>query len=296
MNLKTLFATAVISGAMLNFGIAQDEPARPKPSVTIHGSDILLQVNLMFAQEYKAKTGKTIEVNGMGSSTGFKALVDGTAEIAASSRPVKDSEIKAIKAKRMEAPKEHVLAYEAIGVCVHPSNVVESLTLEQLGEIYGKGGAVSKWTDLNTDASGDLIERIGRANSSATYATFKKLLSIRGYKEGTAKSSGSKALVERVAADPNAIGYTSKTYMDKPGVKLLKIAKEEGAEPVLPSDENVRTGKYPLFRTLYFYTAGEPNDEAKTFLEWVQSEEGQGILAEQGFVTPAEVKEAGKKK
>ncbi|HPJ83335.1 MAG TPA: hypothetical protein PLM24_00240 [Methanothrix sp.] len=43
-------------------------------------------------------------------------------------------------------------------------------------------------------------------------------------------------------------------------------------------------GSYPLKRTLYMYTLGEPNENERAFLEFFTGERGQAIAEELGFV------------
>ena len=59
---------------------------------------------------------------------------------------------------------------------------------------------------------------------------------------------------------------------------------EDGGEAIEPSIENVKAKSYPIARPLYIYTVGEPTGKAKEYLDWIKSDAGQKILAEQGFV------------
>ena len=67
---------------------------------------------------------------------------------------------------------------------------------------------------------------------------------------------------------------------------MLKLAAAEGDHPVAPVAESIRSGKYPLARKLYFYTAGEPQGEVKAFIDWLGSEPAREIIQDQGFVAP----------
>jgi len=70
-----------------------------------------------------------ISVRGGGSGVGIASLIDGTCDIAASSRPIKDSELdKAIT--NGISPKASVIAMDGICVMVHPENPVGALTLK----------------------------------------------------------------------------------------------------------------------------------------------------------------------
>ena len=144
-----------------------------KASISVNGSDTMLQVGLAWAEAYKTvKPDIPVSVNGEGSGTGIKALINGTVQIAHSSRAIKDSEAASIKEKHGKDPVAHIVGYDGIAVFVHPDNPVKKISLPQLRAVWGEGGAIDNWKDLGgTDAE---IKRAGRSNSSGTYAFYKK--------------------------------------------------------------------------------------------------------------------------
>ena len=104
-----------------------------------------------------------------------------------------------------------------------------SISLEELAEIYGEDGKITKWSQLGVDSKAlgnDEIIRVGRQNSSGTYAYFREAVLGKGrdYKLGSIDQSGSVDVVALVANTPSAIGYSGMGYA-MPGVKMLKISK-----------------------------------------------------------------------
>ena len=182
-------------------------------TVNVAGSDTMLQVGLSWAAAYK-KVDSDVQVNvaGEGSSTGFKALIDGQAAIAHSSRGIKTSEAESIKAKHGKDAVEHIVGYDGIAVYVHKDNPVKSLSLAQLKEIWAEGGSVSTWDQVG--GSEGEIKRAGRANNSGTYAFFQSRVLGKGieFKPDTAGMAGSNAVVEFCATTPSAIGYSGMSY------------------------------------------------------------------------------------
>lgn len=253
-------------------------------TVNVAGSDTMLQVGLSWAAAYKA-VDKDVQVNvaGEGSSTGFKALIDSTAEIAHSSRGIKDSEKESIKKKHGKDAVEHIVGYDGIAVYVHKDNPVKSLSLTQLKEIWAEGGSFSNWDQVG-GAAGE-IKRAGRANNSGTYGFFQSKVLGKGveFKADTAGMAGSNAVVEFCANTPSAIGYSGMSYKTD-DVGWLSVSTEDGGEAIEPSIDNVKAKTYPIARPLYIYTVGEPTGKAKEYLDWIKSDGGQKILAEQGFV------------
>ncbi len=254
-------------------------------TVNVAGSDTMLQVGLAWQEAYKSVAPDvTVSVEGEGSSTGFKALIDDTAQIAHSSRKIKDSEAEKIKAARGAEAVEHILGYDGIAVYVHKDNPVKSLSVPQLKEIWAEGGTIDNWSQVGgPDAE---IERMGRSNSSGTYGYFQKaILASSEYKSGTGAANGSQGVVEFCATTPSGIGYSGMSYKTD-DVGWLAVSAEDGGTAIEPSIANVQNKTYPIARPLYIYTVGEPDPESAVgkYLAWLKSEAGQKVVAEQGFV------------
>jgi phosphate transport system substrate-binding protein len=95
--------------------------------------------------------------------------------------------------------------------------------------------------------------------------------------------SSSQAIADEVANNPAAIGYYGMGYICAKQ-KAVAIAQNENSEYVLPTIDNVVSGKYPISRPLFLYTNGEPKGLVKDFLDYVLSSEGQRIVVETDFV------------
>ena len=257
-------------------------------SISVNGSDTMLQVGLAWAEAYKTvKPDIPVSVNGEGSGTGIKALINGTVQIAHSSRAIKDSEAASIKEKHGKDPVAHIVGYDGIAVFVHPDNPVKKISLPQLKAVWGEGGAIENWKDLGgNDAK---ITRGGRSNSSGTYAFYKKAVLGKDadgkgieFKQDTSSMPGSTAVVELCMTTTSAMGYSGMSYKTDQ-VAWLAVSKEDGAEAYEPSIENVSAGNYPIARPLYIYTVGEPEGVVKEYIDWVKTG-GQDALLKEGFV------------
>ncbi len=253
-------------------------------TITVAGSDTMLQVGLSWGAAYgQATPGVAVSVAGEGSSTGFKALIDDTADLAHSSRAIKEKESASIKEKYGIDAVEHIVGYDGIAVYVHEDNPVKTMSLAKLKEIWAEGGTISNWSEVGgIDAE---IKRAGRANNSGTYGFFQKAVLGKGveFKPDTAAMNGSSAVVEFCTTTPSAIGYSGMSYKTD-HVGWLAISAEEGGEAIEPSIDNVKAKSYPIARPLYIYTVGEPTGEVKKYLDWIKSDAGQQVVAEQGFV------------
>lgn len=264
--------------------------AREAAKLTIQnsGSDTMVNLAQAWAEEYAGvEPSVSVEVSGGGSGTGIAALINGTVDIANSSRKLEAEEFASAEQANGVAPQEHVVGYDALAVYVHKDNPLDAATLDQLGDIYGEGGAITKWSELgvkNDACPTDEIIRVSRQSNSGTYFYFREaILASRDFKLGSRDLHGSKDVVELVAGTPCAIGYSGMGYAT-PGVKALKIARKAGEEAYAPTVESTLANTYPIARPLYLYTAGTPNEHVAKYIEWLYSERAQKIVEESGYV------------
>jgi len=256
-------------------------------TITATGSDTMVNVAQAWAEEYAKRNPKIkVDVNGGGSGRGISSLINGTCDMANASRKMEDKERATCKEKRGEEPVEHVVGYDALAVYVHKDNPLDSISIEQLAEIYGDGGASENWSQVS-DAAASLgkIVRVSRQNNSGTYVYFREAVlgKERDYKLGSVDQSGSKDVVALVARTPAAIGYSGMGYATDE-VKMLKISKAKGEPAVAPTVDNAKSGAYPITRPLHIYTVGEPTGAAKEYIEWILSEAGQKVVTDLGYV------------
>ena len=258
---------------------AEETPAGESQSILLKGSDTVLPLAQAEAEEFmNENTGKSITVTGGGSGVGIAALIDGEVNIASASREMTDDEIKSAEAKGIN-PVKTTIASDGITVIVNPSNPVSNLTFDQLRGIYN--GSISNWKEVGgTDAQ---ISVISRDSSSGTYKDFQKdVLQGDEYRPDALTQPATGGIVTEVSQNTNAIGYIGFAYLDSSSVKALSLDKGNG--PVTPTSEAILNGSYPLSRSLYFYTNGEPSGLTKEFTDFVLSEKGQSIVSTVGYI------------
>ena len=256
------------------------------------GSDTLVNVAQAWAEAYpEINPNVAVAVSGGGSGTGIAAMINGTVDIANASRKMKDKEIKAAE-KAGQQPMEHVVGYDALAVFLHQDNPAESLSFEQLQQIFGRGGGAEKWSDLGLKVPGcssDEIVVVSRQNNSGTYAYFKKAVLDKGkFRQGTLDMHGSKDVVDLVEKTPCAIGYSGLAYATD-HIKMACISKETGGDCVDPSVKTASDRSYPIARPLFMYTNGEPAGKIKEYMDWILSDAGQCILKNKGYAPMRDV-------
>jgi phosphate transport system substrate-binding protein len=250
------------------------------------GSDTLVNVAQTWAEEYrKIHPDCAVAVSGGGSGTGIAAMINGTVDIANSSRVMKERELKMARDNGND-PVPFIVGYDALAVFVHKDNPIESISIKQLAAIYGEGGEITSWSQLGITvpgASGDEMVRVSRQNNSGTYAYFREAVLGRegDYKLGSLDMHGSKDVVELVMNTPSAIGYSGLAYATE-HVKVVPVSMESGA-PVVPTVDSAGNGSYPIARPLFMYTVGEPEGAVKDYMDWILSDVGQQILLKKGY-------------
>lgn len=241
--------------------------------VSLVGSTTVFPIAQAAAEKFSDATGINVTVKGGGSGVGIAALIDGTCDIAMSSRAMKKEEVEKAKSKGVN-PVEHKIAYDGLAIVVHPSNPVNALTIAQLRDIYS--GKINNWKELGGKDMKIIV--VSRDTASGTYGSFHELvLKDEKLRADALLLASNKAVAEAVAQTEGAIGYIGLGYISK-AVKVLEIEK------VKPSKETVLDGTYKLSRPLFLYTNGEPKGAVKVFIEFILSAEGQKIVEEQGFV------------
>jgi phosphate transport system substrate-binding protein len=256
--------------------------------IRVEGSDTMVNLAQAWAEEYsKIHPEIRIQVSGNGSGVGIASLIDGVADMANSSRQMRDKELARAEQNTGRRPVEHVVGMDALAVYVHKDNPLDSITVDQLAEIYADGGSITNWSQLgvkNVSCKTDEITRVSRQNNSGTYHYFRQaVLGDRDFKLGSIDQSGSKDVVALVAQTPCAIGYSGMGYHTD-DVKWLKVVGKDGGEGAEPSVESVLNHTYPIARPLLIYTLGEPTGAVKEYLDWMRSETGQKILADLGYI------------
>jgi phosphate transport system substrate-binding protein len=296
MNLKRM----AMYSAMITLVIATQN-ATANELIQNKGSDTLVNVAQAWAETYPTiQPGVTVAVSGGGSGTGIAAMINGTVDIANSSRKMKDKEKKRAKESGQD-PVEFIVGYDALAVFIHEDNPADTFSFKQLGRIFGRGGDATRWSDLGITVPGcgsDEIVVVSRQNNSGTYAYFKSsvlksaaksgVISKGSFRQGTLDMHGSKDVVDLVENTPCAIGYSGLAYATE-HLKLACISTEDGAPCVSPSVKTASDRSYPIARPLFMYTNGQPQGAVKGYMDWILSESGQCILKGKGYAPMRDV-------
>ena len=224
-----------------------------------------------------------IDLAAHGSSTGFVALKSAQADLAAASRPIKDSELVELEPLGdLKSPgAEHVIAIDGLAIILHPQNPLGTLNTEQLARLFS--GEVKTWEELG--GVGGPVHLYARDEQSGTYDTFKELVLNRRGKtlSSTARRfESSEQLSDAVSQDRQGIGFIGLPYVRQ--AKAVALVDGD-SQPMLPLNSLIATEDYPLSRRLYLYLPPNGhNPWAEALVNFAQSAKGQAIVAANGFI------------
>jgi len=239
--------------------------------IQIAGSTTVQPLSEVLAEAFMAgNPGVTIEVQGGGSSVGVTSAGEGTVSIGNASRNVKESEFETFPSLQV-----FTIAFDGIAIATNPDLSLPSLTVDQVKQIFA--GVITNYSDVG-GPDGEIIV-VSREEGSGTRAAFEELVMQSGEAEALIAEN---ALLQQsngqirttIATTPNAIGYLSFGFLDE-SVNTVAI---DGVEPTVA---NVKSGDYAIFRPLNMLTNGEPDALAKAFLDFILSDAGQAIVAEE---------------
>lgn len=233
----------------------------------------------------KSANGQEVQavIAAHGSGTGFVGLQQNTADIAASSRPIKAAELQTLAplGDMRSMAAEQVIAIDGLAIILHRNNSVSALTTAQLAAVFA--GEISTWEQLG--GSGGAIHLYARDDNSGTYDTFKELVLAPQGKTLASQAKryeSSDELSDNVSRDPAAIGFIGLPYVRQS--KAVAIADGESL-PMLPTTSLIATEDYPLSRRLFLYIP--PNTEnswSQALAEFSHSAKGQALVAKAGFI------------
>jgi phosphate transport system substrate-binding protein len=297
--MKTKAAIAVASAVGSAFllagcpGPATGKTSAAKP-LQVKGSDTMVNLGQAWAEAFlKERPEVSVAVTGGGSGTGIAALANATCDIAQCSRNVKPKERETIEKATGKPLKEIPVAIDALVVAVNPENPVASLSFEQLSAIFQ--GKTKSWKEVGGPDRPIVV--LSRERNSGTHVYFLEHVVRLGNEKGpeeyapeTLLLPSSQAIVDEIATNKDAIGYYGLGYLTSKN-RALAVQRAAKDKPALPSLATALDGSYPISRSLFFYTPGEPEGAAKQLVDFVLSDEGQRIVRQLDFVPLRALKE-----
>lgn len=268
----------ILAGIMVLFisilFIVSCSPPEDEKEISIVGSTTVLPIMQKVAEDYMNLHEEVVlTVSGGGSGVGVTALLDGTCDIAMSSRSMKDEEWEKAKESGLDV-EEVEITKDGIAIILHPSNPVEELTMVQVHDIYV--GEIKNWKEVGGPDQEIVV--VSRDSSSGTFEAFNKLVLKKDpLREDALMQASNAAVRSAVEGSEASIGYIGIGYITD-NIKTIKI------DGVKPSEEAVLSGDYPISRGLYLYILKTAPEGVKELVKFVLGDEGQKIVEEVGYI------------
>ena len=295
---------ALLSTALLGFGVAacgDDEETSSgsqssaesglKGSISVDGSSTVYPFAQAAAELFNEENPDVkISVGQSGTGGGFEKFCAAETDVSTASRPIKDDEEAPVCQKGGVEYSEVQIANDGVAVVTNKDLPVDSLTTEQLKELWNKGSKVSSLKQLDSSLPDEKLSLYGPGTDSGTFDFFTD--EING-EEGVTRESyeaseDDNQLVTGVSQDAGGLGYFGFSYYEANADKLNLVGVcGEGGDCVKPSAETIQNGTYkPLSRPLFMYPSAKAmqRPEVKAFMDFTIA--NQDAIAKAANIVP----------
>jgi phosphate transport system substrate-binding protein len=283
---RTFGLSSLIGFGSLLVLIALLYVVRPQPGVTgsvqVAGSETLRSVVSACAEAFMSLNPKAdIVVKGGGSGDGVAALLHGIAEVGMVSRELSQRERDFAASKGIELTALP-LARDGVVVIVNRTNQIVSLDLDQLKAVFA--GRVRNWRDLG--GTDEEITTFIRASGSGTASLFEeRVLGGEAYATTVTALPSNEAIVAQVGLRTGAIGYASLGALRASiSVRPLPLSADAKTAPFEPDANAVRSGRYPLSRTLFLVVPHRTTGAARAFVDFCAGDRSRELIRKAGYV------------
>lgn len=263
--------SAAVAALLLGFSVvAGSAPAFADTTITIAGSTALLPLVKDAAAAYQqAHPDVKISVSGGGSGTGINDVASKAADIG-------DSDILAPTHPEL---KDNRVAVIGFAVVTNPSVGLKNLSKKQLQDIFS--GKATNWNQVG--GPDQKIVVINRPRSSGTRAVFTKtVMGGMTISETGLTEDATGTVVSVVKQTPGAISYAAFSGTRTSGLTEVSI------DGVAPTDDNITTGKYPVWSYEHMFTIGPPTGEVSRFIAFVAG--NSELVRRDGFILIRDMK------
>ncbi len=265
------------TGAMLSGlagCLAQGKDSGLSGEIRVDGSNTVLPHSAVVAEEFQWRNNRVeIPVQGSGTGAGFQQFCEGSTHIQNASREIGEGEQRICDDNGVNFIGIET-ALDGIGLIVHPDNHwCDSLTVEELNEIWQSGSAVETWQDVRSGWPDEEIDLYGRDPASGTFDYFTEQINgeVGNTRSDYSASADTNVIVRGVRGSRYSLGYGGVGYYYENEDDLKLLAVDNGDGPVIPDRETIESGEYqPLTRALYTYfrTDAFAREEVREFAEF----------------------------
>jgi len=251
-------------------------------TIKIKGSDTEVNLAVQLAESFHEINSEVfVSISGGGSGLGIASLLNGTADIANSSRSINTDEIELFK-KRGVQIDSFIFAQDAIAFVVAEDLSIDSISTKDLADLLS--GKYKNWSSLTGK---DMpINIYGRQSNSGTHGFIKQKLGIE-FTPYAKQMSGNAQILEAIRADHSGIGYVGAGYVahgGSKGIKVLPVYLTKNEKAISPLDSSmIAAGRYFFQRPLFQYYKTSSYGKIKTFLDFEKADAGKKIIHSSGY-------------
>ena len=237
------------------------------------GSSTLAETVLQggIVQGFQRKTGVQVRLADLsGTGKGLKSLAEGKLHVVGAGRTLTADEKKA-------GLLGIIIGYDGLAVFVNKANPVKDLSKEQLKDLFT--GKAKSWKELGGKDVKivPMIEPV--ASKRATVEAIRELVNDgAGFVPGIREMESLKDQLAEVAKTEGAICVASIGFLTSAGAGVKDAVHTVSIDSTPPTDPNIRSGAYLLSRPMLLATKGLPTGDVKSFVDYVLSTEGQGVV------------------
>lgn len=277
-------------------GSADDGSSEPETlsgEINIAGSSTVFPVATALAEIFQQQNPDVnINIQSTGSGGGFaNFFCPGETDFNNASRPIKDSEREECLSNGVN-PLELVVATDALTVVVNNDNPVDSMTVDELQQVWSGDTQPANWNDVNSDWPDLEFEMYGPTDASGTYDYFNEVILDDGevpHRQDYSGTEQDRTIIQGVEGSTAAIGYMGFSYYINNADRVKALAIDGGAGPVEPSLATAKSGEYtPLARPLFTYPSVDAlaKPQVREFARFfVDNTDNQEVIAEDvGYV------------
>ncbi len=299
------------------------------PAIRAVGSSTVYPFTTAVAENFKRKhpDAATPIVESTGTGGGIKLFCGGVGaqfpDIANASRRIKASEIELCAKNGVKDVIEIQIGLDGIALAQARNADPIALSRKDIWaalaatDANGAPNKVQNWVELGSKLPKHKIEVLGPPPTSGTRDAFNELVMEGGCKQVPAVAAlkdknedqfkerctrlredgayveageNDNLIVQKLVANPTAIGVFGYSYMEENADKIVGIA----VDGVLPTYDNIASGKYPASRPLYIYVKGahvRAKPALKVFLTEYASDGAwgpKGYLSSRGLIAAPE--------
>ncbi len=224
-------------------------------------------------EAYEAQTGKSIRLGGTGNKTAVNLMLEQKVDFTFTCKPIEKL------AKGMKLDKGQVSSWQSIALAKDPivivanrDNGIANLTTDELTKIFQ--GKINNWQELNGNNLPVFPAYLSDDLESGLVLLFKEFtVGDKGeLTDNAMKAKAPDMLGNYTSVTPGAISFMNFNAYDEKYGEILKV------NGILPNEENIRNGTYPLTATYFLTIDGRDNVAVAEFIDFTRSESGQSAI------------------